>query len=243
MSELDPLIRRLQSIARLTDAQREVLSKVPFRRALLQPEQHAVSEGERPTHCCLQLSGLMFRHKITSSGGRQILAFHIPGDIPDLQSLHLETMDHSLAAVVATEVALIRHEDIEELVDRSPGIGSMLWRESLIDAAVFRAWIVAMGQLDSSGRLAHLLCEMFTRMAAVGLTEGRSCNLPLTQVELADALGVSAVHVNRTLQDLRRSKLIQFEGGRLTILDWAALVHLADFNPQYLQLRTPPVAL
>ena len=123
-----------------------------------------------------------------------------------------------------------------------PTLTELLWRDTLIDAAIFREWIVAMGQRPAQSHLAHLLCEVFTRLRAGGLTQDHSCSLPLTQEELGDACGLSTVHVNRTLQDLRRHGLIQLQHSRLTILDWARLKEVAQFDPAYLHLREPAMA-
>jgi CRP-like cAMP-binding protein len=128
------------------------------------------------------------------------------------------------------------------LMRRFPTLTELLWRDTLIDAAIFREWIVAMGQRPAQSHLAHLLCEVFTRLRAVGLTVDHACSLPLTQAELGDACGLSTVHVNRTLQDLRRNGLIELQHSRLTILDWARLKEVAQFDPAYLHLREPEIA-
>jgi CRP-like cAMP-binding protein len=202
----------------------------------------AVRDGDVPSESCLLIEGFMHRYKMLPDGRRQILAFHTPGDIPDLQSLHVSVMDHSLAATVASTVAFIRHDDIKALIRRSPTTGDLLWRDTLIDAAIFRAWMVGLGQRSARGHMAHLVCEVFTRLRAVGLTDGNACPLPLTQTELGEALGLSTVHVNRTLQELRAEGLLQFQKGRLQILDWRGLKEAAQFDPTYLQLRDSGLA-
>jgi CRP-like cAMP-binding protein len=172
-------------------------------------------------------------------GGRQILAFHTAGDIPDLQSYRLRTMDHSVAAAVPTEVAFITHESIGGACREFPSLAELMWRDTLIDSAIFRAWLACMGRRDAHSHLAHLLCELFARLWAVGKAQGNTCTLPLTQAELADAVGMSTVHVNRTLQRLRRERLINLSGNKLTILDWNTLKEVGEFDPSYLQLRIP----
>jgi CRP-like cAMP-binding protein len=151
-------------------------------------------------------------------------------------------MDHSLAATVASTVAFIKHEDIKALIRRSPTTGDLLWRDTLVDAAIFRAWMVGLGQRSAKGHMAHLVCEVFTRLRAIGLTTGNACSLPLTQSELGEALGLSNVHVNRTLQELRAEGLLQFQKGQLQILNWQGLKEAAQFDPTYLQLRDPSLA-
>ena len=150
------------------------------------------------------------------------MSFHIPGDIPDLQSLHLEIMDHSLATVVPTKVAFIPHEAVRTFLRAHPRIADVFWRETLIDAAVFREWVVNVGRRDAYARIAHVLCEIYVRLRAVGLVDGQAYQLPITQAELGDATGLSTVHVNRTLQELRGNGLITTpKGGRVVIEDWA----------------------
>jgi CRP-like cAMP-binding protein len=228
------LIRKLESTFVLSDSERAVLTRLPMSLAQLRRDQDIVRDGDRPTRSCVLLEGFAFRYKTTAKGERQILSFHIPGEIPDLQSLHIHKMDHSLAALTPCKVGFVEHEEIQRLVESFPRIGAALWRETLIDAAIFRQWMLGLGRKDAAPRVAHLLCEMFDRMNAVGLAKGDSCPLPITQAELADALGLSGVHINRTLQELRRQGLIALSKGSLTIKDQTALRTLGDYDPAYL---------
>jgi CRP-like cAMP-binding protein len=241
-SNSDALIRKLESIGELSDDDRQAIAALPLRVKSLRMDEDAVRDGDVPSECCLLIDGFMHRYKVLPDGKRQILAFHTPGDIPDLQSLHLTTMDHSLAATISSHVAFIPHDAIRKLIRRAPKTGDLLWRDTLIDAAIFRAWIVGLGQRSARGHLAHLMCEMFLRLKAIGLADGNTCKLPLTQGDLGDALGLSTVHVNRTLQELRGEGLIEFHGGRLKILDWPLLKQAAQFDPTYLQLRDARLA-
>jgi CRP-like cAMP-binding protein len=238
----DALTRKLESIGELSDADREAIATLPLRVKQLRAEEDAVRQGDVPSESCLLIEGFMHRYQMLPDGRRQILAFHTAGDIPDLQSLHLAVMDHSLAATIASTVAFIKHEDIKALIRRSPKTGDLMWRDTLIDAAIFRAWVVSLGQRNAREHMSHLLCEVFTRLRAVGLTTGNACALPLTQTQLGQALGLSTVHVNRTLQELRGEGLIQWQKGRLLILDWQRLKETAHFDPAYLQLRDPELA-
>jgi CRP-like cAMP-binding protein len=179
------------------------------------------------------LDGMTARYKVSADGKRQIMSFHIQGDIPDLQSLFIDVMDHSLAALVDSTVLTIPHDKMLELVSSHPRIAHLLWRETLIDAALFREWIV-MRDRPAYVRIAHLLCEQFLRMKAVGLTTDNSCPLPLTQAQIGDALGLSNVHVNRTLQELRAENLLEWEDGVLTVKDWKGLKRAGEFDPIYL---------
>jgi CRP-like cAMP-binding protein len=238
-ADTEMLIRKLESIGELSDQDREALASLPVQVRHLEADQDVVREGDRPSVCCLLVDGFMHRYKVLPDGKRQILAIHTPGDVPDLQSLFLRHLDHSLAASVPSQAGFIPHEALRTLMRRSPTLTELLWRDTLIDAAIFREWIAAMGRRPARSHMAHLLCEVFTRLRAVGLTQDHSCSLPLTQEELGDACGLSTVHVNRTLQELRGDGLIAFHHGRLTILDWARLQEVAEFDPAYLHLRQP----
>jgi CRP-like cAMP-binding protein len=196
-----------------------------------------VKEGDRPLDCCLIVQGFVARYKLLGEGQRQIFSFHIPGDIPDIQSLHLEVMDHSLGALTPCRVAYIPHQSLNELILRHPNLGSAFWRDTLIDAAVFREWLAGVGRRTAYQRIAHLICELYVRLQAVGLAEEWSFELPITQVEMADALGLSSVHVNRVLQDLRREGLIVSRSPVTAIADWERLQVAGDFDPGYLHLR------
>jgi CRP-like cAMP-binding protein len=232
-----PLVRMLESILDLSEDERDVLRKLSGTIKSVGPRQDLVREGDRPSECCLILDGFAYRYKLTETGKRQIFSFHIPGDIPDLQSLHIDVMDHSLSSLTTCKVMFIPHETVRDLVRRCPRIGDAFWRETLIDAAAFREWILNLGRREAYGRMAHLLCEFYVRLRAVGLTNGDACELPFTQAELADATGLSAVHVNRTLQELRGEGLITLRNGSLTVLDWDRLREAGEFDPTYLHLR------
>jgi CRP-like cAMP-binding protein len=240
MNAIEALQRKLASIGEVSDEAIAALALLPLRIKQLARGDVAVADGQPSTECCLVLSGFMHRDKLTADGGRQILALQVAGDVPDLQSLHLHTMDHNLTATSACEIAYIPHGALSALSHRYPDIGDLLWRDSLIDAAIFRTWIVMMGRQPAHRRLAHLLCEFAVRSAAVGLTADSSCVLPLTQADLGDALGLSVVHTNRSLQLLREQRLVRLEGFRLTILDWEGLRETAEFDPTHLHLRRRP---
>jgi CRP-like cAMP-binding protein len=198
--------------------------------------QDIVRIGDQPSVVCLLLEGMACRYKFSADGKRHILSFHIPGDIPDLQSLFIDVMDHSLGTLVPTKIMAIPHQRMCTILDSHPRIAHVLWRESLVDAAVFREWILVRGR-PAYMRVAHLLCEYFARMDAVGLTNGLSCSLPITQAQMGDALGLSDVHVNRTLQELRSAKLLELKNGTLKILDQDGLEEAGEFDPQYLHLK------
>jgi CRP-like cAMP-binding protein len=195
-----------------------------------------VRDGDRPSRSCLVLDGFAATYKMTGDGKRQIMAFHSPGDIPDLQSLQLKVLDSSLGTLTACKVGFIQHEVLRDLCRRYPRINDALWRETLINAAIFRRWMTNIGRRDAYNRIAHLFCEWIVRLRAVGLVRDRVCDFPMTQNELADATGISTVHVNRVLQELRGNGLITLKAGTLTILDWEQLKQAGDFDAAYLHL-------
>jgi CRP-like cAMP-binding protein len=198
--------------------------------------------GDRPSRSCLILSGLTCTYKLTGDGKRQIQAFNIPGDIPDLQSLHLQVLDNSLGTITPCSVGFISHEALNTLCERHYRIARALWRETLIDGAIFREWMTSIGQREAYPRIAHLMCEMLVRLRAVGLTDGYSCKWLITQAEVGDALGITTVHVNRVLQEMRADGLIELKGERLTIPDWDKLKQAGDFEPTYLHLESDQAA-
>jgi CRP-like cAMP-binding protein len=202
----------------------------------LAADQDIASLGDRPGACCLILDGWACRYKMLPGGGRQIMSFHIPGDLPDLHSLFLKTMDHSLATLVPSKVGLIQHRDMHDVIRRFDGIAAALRRDSLVDAAVFREWMLSMGRRSAHQRIAHQLCEMATKLRAVGLNNGHTYPWPLTQQEIADSLGLSDVHVNRVLHDLRKERLIVLARGVFTATDWNGLKRLGEFDPGYLHM-------
>ncbi len=236
-TEKQRLVRRLESIAEISDTERQALIDLPMTVRDVPKGADIVREGDRPSECCLVLQGFVCRYKILAEGKRQILSFHPPGDIPDLQSLHLKTMDHSLGALTPTRAGFIAHSALADLIDHHPGLGALFWRETLIDAAIFREWMVGLGRQTAIQRVAHVICEMAVRYRAVGLADERSFVLPVTQTELGDALGLSTVHVNRVLRDLREAQLAVMRTGTVTVLDWNGLRQMAEFDPGYLHLR------
>jgi CRP-like cAMP-binding protein len=230
------LIRKLGSIAPLALDEKAVLLRLPLRLKTVAARQDIIRQGDTPSESCLIVEGFACRYILTAEGKRQILSFHISGDIPDLQSLHIDVMDHSLATLVSSRLAFIQHDDLRSLMHHHPRLGGLFWRDTLIDAAIFRQWMVGLGRREAYGRIAHVLCELLVRLRAVELVEDHAFTLPVTQAELGDAFGLSTVHVNRVLQDLRGDGLISLHGGSLKVLDWEGLQKAGDFDPTYLHL-------
>jgi CRP-like cAMP-binding protein len=234
---IKPLIRKLEIIVSLDKNERAALLNLPLQLTNLRADQDIVREGDRPSRSCALLEGFACTFKVTAEGKRQITAFYIPGDIPDLQSLHLEVLDSSLGTLTPCTVGFIQHEALHDLCDRHPRIARALWRETLIDASIFREWTVNVGRREAYARIAHILCELMARLKVMGLAKDHTCEIPITQGEFADATGLSNVHVNRVLQELRRDGLITLKGNTLVALDWDQLRLAGDFDPTYLHLQ------
>jgi CRP-like cAMP-binding protein len=238
----NPLIRKIESIFTLTDDERQALDNLPMQVVSIKADQDIVREGDHPTRSCLILSGFACTYKVTAEGKRQIVSFNLPGDIPDLQSLHLKVLDNSIGTISPCSVGFITHEALRDVCDHYPRITAALWRETLIDAAIFREWVMNVGRREAYTRMAHVLCELLVRLRAVGLTNDYSCDLPITQGEFADALGVTNVHVNRVLQQMRADGLIELNGDRLFVPDWDRLKEAGEFDPTYLHLESDQAA-
>jgi CRP-like cAMP-binding protein len=230
------LIRKLASIAHLGQESRDAILRLPMIIKDIPADHDIVRIGDQPGECCLVLDGWLCRYKMLAEGRRQIMSFHIPGDMPDLHSLYLRRMDHSLATIVPATIALVHHRDMHDLAQRHEEVAVAIWRESLIDAAIFREWMVGMGRRSAHQRIAHLLCEMATKARAVGLNDHHTYPWPVTQPEVADSLGLSDVHVNRVLSDLKRDGLITLGRRVLTVHDWDALARLGQFDVTYLHI-------
>jgi CRP-like cAMP-binding protein len=233
----EPLVHQLETIAELSDADRAVFAALPLRVRDVAEGHEIVRLGDRPSESCLVIEGLLCRYKPVGDGGRQILSLHFPGDMPDLQSLQLEVMDHALVALTPSRIGLIPHSSIKAAMDRYPGVRAALVRHMLVDASICRQWLANVGRRTGLQRVAALLCECCIRSHALGLADRDAFVLPITQAEIGDATGLSYVHVNRTLQTLRRCGLIRSNGAAHEILDWEELCRIADFDPSYLHLR------
>ncbi|WP_084698542.1 Crp/Fnr family transcriptional regulator [Muricoccus aerilatus] len=228
------LVHKLRSITDLTAEERQALMDLPMTVRSYARGQDIVREGDIPSECCLILDGFASRYKLLPDGRRQIMAFHTPGDMPDLQSLHIRVMDHSVAAMMPTKAAFIPHKSIRELTGRFPGLLHAFWRDTLIDAAIFREWMIGIGRRDAHERIAHLICEMLLRFRGVDLAPEDTFKIPATQNDMADALGLSNVHVNRVLMDLRRDGLITWTNHTVSILKWEELQVRGLFDATYL---------
>ena len=200
----------------------------------LAPRTNLVRTGEVVRTSTYLVDGFMCRYMDDHEGYRQLVAIHVPGDFVDLHGYALKRLDHDVATFGAVRIADVPHEALERINEDHPNLTRMLWRATLLDAAMHREWIFRIGRLDSLGRIAHLFCELETRLAMVGLAEGGRFELPLTQPDLAEACGITGVHANRTLKALRERGLMIFRDGAVEIGDLAGLRRAADFDPAYL---------
>ncbi|MDG4892334.1 Crp/Fnr family transcriptional regulator [Mesorhizobium sp. WSM4976] len=232
-----PLIRKLEKFTRLSQADKEMLVRIAAQRIRrFTAREDIIHEGEKPEFINLINEGWACRYKTLDDGRRQIIAFFLPGDLCDLNVFILKEMDHSIGAITPVAISEISRTDFDEMMIGHPRITQALWWESLVAAAIQREWTVNLGQRDALERMAHLLCELFIRLEASGCTSDNSCEFPLTQTELGETLGMSTVHVNRTLQELRASNLIVLKDRTLTIPNLQALQDVALFNANYLHL-------
>jgi CRP-like cAMP-binding protein len=232
------LTRRLEEFTRLTDDDRAELSRVYTQSThTIDARRDLIREGDAPRSIYLILDGWACRYRTLENGRRQILDFAIPGDLCDLNLFILDRMDHSIGAITRLRVAEIGREVLHEVVTTHPNITTALWWQELVSKSISREWILNVGQRSAQERIAHLFCEMFLRLESVGLTNGFSCDFPATQTDIAEATGLTTVHVNRTVQELRRAGLIVLERQRLAIPNMRALQSVALFNPEYLHHR------
>lgn len=196
-----------------------------------------VRAGQELTESTILLQGWMARTKDLSSGARQITELHVAGDYTDLHGFSLKRLDHDVVSLTPLVIGLVPHEKLTEITERFPHLTRVYWFGTNMDAAVHREWTLSLGRRTALARMAHLFCELHVRLGIVGLTSDGSYDFPLTQAELGECLGLTAVHVNRTLQELRRMELIELEARRLTILDEAGLRGIAEFDDTYLYLE------
>lgn len=238
MELVDPLVKKLSHRSPLTDVEREILRRSVTRTREISADNDMVAEGSEPVESTLLVSGFAARYSHVADGSRQIVAIHVPGDFVDLHSFLIRRMDHGIYAMSPCTVAMVPHERLLEITEGFPHLTRLLWLSTLIDAAIHRQWLVGMGRRSAPARVAHLLCELYVRLGVVGLTDGFVFVLPITQEELADSLGMSLVHLNRSIRELKSKGLFEWQRSGIEIKDWDGLRHMAEFDPTYLNLET-----
>jgi len=233
----NPLIKQLLQRGSLSDEEVEALNAAIGGTREVAADDEIIGEGMVASQSTLLMTGFAARFKDMSNGKRQILAFHVKGDFVDLHSFLLKKMDHGVIALTPCMLAWVPHERIREITERFPNLTRQLWLSTLIDAAIHREWLVSFGRRPTLSNVAHLICELFVRLSSVDEAEGFHFRLPITQEELADARGISIVHLNRSIQELRARGLIVWRGEEVRIEDWNGLKALAEFDPSYLRLE------
>lgn len=234
------LVRKLESVVPLPAGDRRALELLCSRSRRLEAGKYILHEGDRPEDVHLILEGWAARHVVLEDGSRQITAFLLPGDLCDQHVTILGEMDHGIVTLTPTLVASLPNGELDELARERPDLARALWWSTLVDEAVLRAWITNIGRRPAYQRLAHLICELHVRLQVVGLADRDTFQFPLTQQDLADALGLTPVHINRVLRRLRTERLIVLERRRLTVADVERLRELAGFTLVYLHDRVRP---
>lgn len=233
---MDTLLLRLQKATKLPLEDGQALCGLPWRIEDYSAHADIAGEGSKPGRCCSILEGFTVRHTTLQNGKRHIQSYNVPGDMPDLHSLQVSTMDHTLGALSDCKLAFVAHGPLRALCHQRPHLADALWRETLIDAATFRTATTRIAQLSAKQRLAHLLCEAEARLEAVGRIQNGKFNLPVTQELLGEFLGLSTVQINRSIQELRSDELLKISRHEIHILDRSSLRNLAEFDPLYLHL-------
>ena len=243
-STLQPLVEKLAYRVRLSEEDRAAILALPFTVRTMERSQFIVRERDRARNSCLMLSGYSIRSKTTAAGSRQIVAIHVKGEMVDLQNSMLEVADHSVQMLTSGKVALIPREHVRRLTFDRPEVAHAMWIDTLVDGSIFREWITNVGRRDARTRIAHLLCEFAVRLRLAGLGEDSGYELPMTQEQLADATGLTSVHVNRTIKALEKDGLIERTTPRAIMIgDWRKLADVGDFDTNYLHLREDEPAL
>jgi len=238
MAELDTplfwLTRKLKLTGALEEEDIKRLGTLPLRTERVSRFRELVREGDIPDQCCLLAAGYACRYKESLRGARQIVSFHLRGDLLDIQHLFLARADHSLQTITPATVAWIPKAELLRLAWERPNIGKALWRDTLIDGSIFREWVLNVGRRDAKTRVAHMLCEFVARCEAVGLGSAESFEFPMTQEQIGDATGLTSVHVNRTLKALDGDGALLRNRNRFQVVNWEQLCALAEFDPAYL---------
>jgi len=234
---LDLLLRKLETHAPLEEEDRRAIAALPYTLKTLEPQSYTTREGESPDSCAVIVSGFAYRQKLTGNGARQIVGIHIPGEPLDLQNLYLQVSDHNVQMLTRARLAMIPRAALQALVAARPGVARAVLMLILIEASIFREWILNVGRRDASTRLAHLLCEFAVRLDAQGLANGDGYELPMTQEQLGDALGLTSVHVNRTIRALEALGFVERDRRRIRFPDWERMRDYGDFTQRYLHIE------
>jgi CRP-like cAMP-binding protein len=232
-----PLVRfvdRLMRRSRLSREEREAVLSLDCKLETHGARRDIVKIGQIVDHACLVIDGLVGRFDLMSNGQRQITAFHIPGDMCDLHSVVVPRAAWSINALSKSVIAKIPHTELRALAESHPALALAFWRDSVVDASILAKWVGNLGRKGAVARLAHLICELGVRLEYAELGSRTLFELSATQEQLADAAGMTSVHVSRMMQELKAKKLVKLWGGSVEVLDWEGLSALAEFDPAYL---------
>lgn len=235
-SVMGMLQAKLERTSSLDEEDRAAIRELPYTIRRFGAREDIFRSGEKPTYCCLVLDGWVHRYGTLGDGARQILLLYIPGDLPDLQHLFLPQLDHTLASITASTLAFVPHTALFGLIGRRPRVMAALWRDTLIDTSMYRERVMCLGRRSAIGRTAHFACEMYLRQEVAGLADDLRCTIPITQGQIADFLGITPVHFNRSLAVLRSRGLIELNGRTLSILEPRRLMDVAEFDATFLHL-------
>ena len=235
---IDAHLMKLRARDRVSEAEEQAIRGCVAEVREYPADETIIRAGEVLKSSMLLLDGILCRYKDLSDGQRQITELHVAGDFADLHSFTLKRLDHNVMTMSPCRIALVPHERLKAITEQHPHLTRLYWFTTNLDAAIHREWEVSLGRRTALARVAHLFCELQARLALVGLADGEGYALPLTQTEIAECMGLTPVHVNRTLRELRERRLLEFRSGRVSILDPGALARLAEFDPAYLYLES-----
>jgi CRP-like cAMP-binding protein len=235
-STMQPFLNRLLDRSALNEQEQEAILSLNGQPSQARANVDIVSPGEITSHSCLVVDGLAGRFGQLFDGRRQITSFHVPGDMCDLHSVVFPKVGWSLQAITTTTILRVRHQDLRRVAREYPAIAEAFWRDCVVDASILSQWVVNVGRRDARMRLSHLLCEMGVRMEQAGLGTRTQYELHVTQAQLGDATALTPVHINRTLQSLRRNDLVAAKSHEVHILDWGRLACVGEFDEGYLEI-------
>jgi CRP-like cAMP-binding protein len=233
------VMAKLNEHSRLTSEDAAIVGSFSHTLRELAPSEDFIRQGDNPSVSAVIMYGWVARYHLLPNGSRQYLSFHTAGDWPDAQTLFIHRMDHAVCAIGPAVLASVPHKELIRAFDHRPPLAFAIWRETLIDAAIFREAITNNSARSKPARMAHLFCELFYRARASGLVADDALELPISLPQLGEALGMAIATVNRTLSELRASHAMGFRGGKLSIHDWPKLCAIGEFDSSYLHLKKP----
>lgn len=236
---VDAHLRKLRARAKVNAAQEQAIREMLSPPRSVAAHKTLVREDVQLSESILVLDGWIARTKDDPRGVRQVLELNLAGDFADLHGYTLKHLDHNLVTLSPSVIATVSHASLEQLFRQEPELEKLYWFSTNLDAAIQREWTYSLARRPAEARMANLFCELFLRMDIAGRVEDSSFSFPLSQAQVGECLGLTTVHVNRTLQLLRRKDLIRWEGKRLIILDATEVRKVAEFDPTYLYLNGP----